>query len=157
MVKELSDDLAGVRNKAILLIGFAGALRRSEIANLGVEAITFDVRGMILALGKTKTDQSGEHDEIAIPLAKGSTCPVKALKDWLKQSHIQSGPVFRAISKGGKVSDRALNPHSIAQLIKTERSPIFRTGKLMILYQLASCTVLFISRWPHIRLCAARA
>ena len=58
MVKALSDNLAGVRNKAILLIGFAGALRRSEIANLRVEAITFDVRGMILALGKTKTDQS---------------------------------------------------------------------------------------------------
>ena len=53
MVKSLSDNLAGVRNKAILLIGFAGALRRSEIANLRVEAITFDVRGMILALGKT--------------------------------------------------------------------------------------------------------
>ena len=68
MVKALSDDLAGARNKAILLIGFAGALRRSEIANLRVEAITFDVRGMILALGKTKTDQSGEHEEIAIPL-----------------------------------------------------------------------------------------
>ena len=119
MVKALSDDLAGVRNKAILLVGFAGALRRSEIANLRVEAVTFDVRGMILALGKTKTDQSGEHDEIAIPFAKGNACPVKALKDWLKQSHIQSGPVFRAISKGGKVSDRAMNPHSIAQLIKT--------------------------------------
>jgi integrase len=118
MVKAMPDSLAGRRNRALLLVGFAGALRRSELAKLRVQDVTFDMRGMILALGKTKTDQSGEHDEIAIPFAKGNACPVKALKAWLAQSNITKGAIFRAISKGGKVGQRALNPHSIAQLIK---------------------------------------
>ena len=118
MVSASPDRLTGVRNKAMLLVGFAGALRRSELANLRVEDIKFDVRGMILALGKTKTDQTGENDEIAIPLAKGKACPVKALKLWLAESQIKAGPIFRAISKGGKVASRGLNPASIAQLIK---------------------------------------
>jgi integrase len=118
MVRATPEGLAGLRNRALLLVGFAGALRRSELAKLRVEDISYDVRGMILALGKTKTDQSGEHDEIAIPFAKGSACPVKALKSWLAQANIKRGAIFRAISKGGKVGKRALNPHSIAQLIK---------------------------------------
>ena len=74
---------------------------------------------MILALGQTKTDDGGERDETAIPLAKCSARPDKARKDWLKQSLIQSGPVFRAISKGGKFRDHEMTRHAITQSIKT--------------------------------------
>jgi integrase len=81
MVKAAPDNLAGVRNKALLLVGFAGALRRSELAKLGVKDVSFDVRGMILSLGRTKTDQSAEHDEIAIPFAKGGRMSGESAQD----------------------------------------------------------------------------
>jgi integrase len=101
-----------------LLVGFAGALRRSELARLRVEDVHFDVRGMILSLGRTKTDPTGEHDEIAIPYAMGKHCPVKALKAWLAEAGMVSGPIFRSISKNGVLGQRALSGFSVAQIIK---------------------------------------
>ena len=118
MVKQLPSGLAGIRDRAVLLVGFAGALRRSELAKLEVKDIHFDVRGMILSLGKTKTDQAGESDEIAIPLAKGGYCPVRALQAWLKAAGITSGPIFRRIRKNGLVGPTGLAGFSIAQIVK---------------------------------------
>lgn len=119
MVDHTPKGRVGARNRALLLVGFAGALRRSELAKLRVEDITFDVRGMILNLGKTKTDQAGEHDEVAIPYAKGKHCPVKALKAWLAEADIAAGAIFRPISKTGVLGKKALSGFSVAQIIKS--------------------------------------
>lgn len=118
MVKNVPPGLVGARNRALLLVGFAGALRRSELASLCVEDISFDVRGMILHLGQTKTDQTGENDEVAIPYAKGKQCPVKALKAWLTESDITQGAIFRPILKHGAVGKKGLSGFSVAQIIK---------------------------------------
>ncbi len=118
MIKHTPPGLAGTRNRAVLLVGFAGALRRSEIAKLRIEDVSFDVRGMILRLGQTKTDQSGENDEIAIPCAKGKYCPVKAIKAWLAESEIIKGAIFRPILKHGAIGKKGLSGFSVAQIIK---------------------------------------
>jgi integrase len=118
MIKQAPPGLVGLRNRALLLVGFAGALRRSEIAGLCVEDISFDARGMILRLGQTKTDQAGENDEIAIPYAKGKYCPVKSLKTWLSEADITGGAVFRRIQKNGAVGKHGLSGFSVAQIIK---------------------------------------
>jgi integrase len=118
MIKHAPPGLIGLRNRALLLVGFAGALRRSELAKLGVEDVAFDVRGMILRLGKTKTDQAGENDEIAIPYAKGKHCPVKALKAWLAEAGISEGAIFRPIGKHGALGKKGLSGFSVAQIIK---------------------------------------
>jgi integrase len=118
MIKQTPPGRVGLRNRALLLVGFAGALRRSELAKLRVKDISFDVRGMILRLGQTKTDQAGENDEIAIPYAKGKYCPVKALKAWLAEAGITEGVIFRPILKHGTVGKKGLSGFSVAQIIK---------------------------------------
>lgn len=113
-----ANELRGRRDAAVLLVGFAGALRRSEVAALTVEAIQFDPRGCVLSLGKTKTDQTGENDEIAIPKSKSAYCPVAALKAWIKASGITGGPVFRKIHRSGSIGRNALNDRAIAEIVK---------------------------------------
>ena len=131
MVNRSPVGIAGIRDRAILLVGFAGALRRSELAKLEVKDVHFDVRGMILSLGKTKTDQAGEADEIAIPLAKGGYCPVKALRAWLKAAEITAGPIFCWVHRNGLVGTEALTGFSVARIIKASA---LRAGLDPLLY-----------------------
>ena len=122
MVDAIEDGITGVRDKALLLIGFSAALRRSELAALEVDRLHFDRRGLLILLGKTKTDQAGAGAAIAVPRAKnGVYCPVTALKAWLgelKRAGHVSGPVFRRISKAGRIHTDPLNSASIARLVK---------------------------------------
>jgi integrase len=121
MVRKLPAGLAGQRDRALLLLGFAGALRRSELAKLTIEQVSLDKRGMYLALGKTKADQAAENDVIAIPVAvkRKAYCPVAAYRDWIHAAKIKAGPAFRRISKSGNVHPTdALNNASIAKIVK---------------------------------------
>lgn len=121
MVNHLPAGLAGARDRALLLIGFAGAMRRSELAALSIDRIVADQRGMRIALGKTKTDPTAENDVIAIPVATRDKqyCPVAAYRLWLREAKLKDGPLFRRISKAGTVHPRdSLNPASIAKIIK---------------------------------------
>lgn len=123
--------ITGVRDKALLLLGFSAALRRSELAGIKIAQLQFDQRGLLLSLGKTKTDQAGQDGVLAIPRAKQPAyCPVQALRRWLREveraqhrvaeddQSSKDAPVFRRISKAGNVHDNALNAASIARLIK---------------------------------------
>lgn len=120
MVDSCPDTLAGLRDAAVLLVGFSGAMRRSEVANLTVEGLKFDVRGCVVSLGRTKTDQAGENDEVAIPSSASAYCPVKALKRWLRASGIKEGAVFRKVLKSGRVARGALNPRTVAEIVKAK-------------------------------------
>ena len=110
------DELQQARDKAILLIGFYGAMRRSEIANLEVDDLQFTRLGLLLTLRKSKTDQFDRGQMIAIPLVQDEEiCAVRALKHWLKLSGISSGPVFRGFTRNHtirktKISDKP-SPH----------------------------------------------
>jgi integrase len=113
------DRLQAARDRALLMIGFAGALRRSELVNLDVEDIVNTRQGIILTLRWSKTDQEGQGTEIAIPKGrKPATCPVTILEAWLSRAKIKHGPVFRKVRQNGVVENRRLSDRSVALILK---------------------------------------
>jgi integrase len=120
MVEQLDDSLQGVRDRAILLIGFAGAFRRSELASLTVDDIQFTTDGLVMTLRRSKTDQEGEGFAKGIPYGSTpSTCPVRALRVWLDAGGIVEGPLFRSVWKGGRrLRPTPLNDRAIAEVVK---------------------------------------
>jgi site-specific recombinase XerD len=95
MVEALSDDLPGLRDKAILLIGFAGAFRRSELVSLQIRDIQIGDVGLIVTLRRSKTDQEGASFTKGLPVGmSNTTCPKYALETWLQLAGITSGPIF---------------------------------------------------------------
>jgi integrase len=117
MVNGLSG-IKGTRDRALLLIGFAGAFRRSELVGLIFDDVEFVEQGLLINLRKSKTDQISEGRKIAIPYARGDTCPVLSLKKWLELSKITDGPLFRPITRHGKIENSALSAHAVAIIIK---------------------------------------
>jgi len=112
-----ADTMKGTRDRALLLLGFAGAFRRSELVALEVADLAFETEGLRVAIRKSKTDQEGQGHELAIP--RGTKLqPVRAVQGWLKASGITSGPVFRAIDRHGHIRAAALSSHSVALLVK---------------------------------------
>lgn len=119
MVARLRGDLIGIRDKALLLIGFAGALGRLELVSLNVGDVEETSDGLILTVHRSKMDQEGRGRKVGIPYGSDSSiCPVRALKVWLETSGIKTGPVFRKIDRHGNIGDRALTDHAIALIIK---------------------------------------
>lgn len=115
-----SDSLLDTRNKALLLLGWAGAFRRSELVNIDVEDIDFsDARGIIILLKRSKTDQSGEGQTKAIPYTGKVSCPIKALKNWLEASNIKEGAIFRPINRANVIQDKRLSDKAVSRLVKT--------------------------------------
>jgi site-specific recombinase XerD len=126
MLKRLPDTLAGKRDRALLLIGFAAALRRSELVALNVEDLEFTDAGLIIHLRRSKTDQDGAGQAVAVPFGK-KLKPVDALRAWLDASlslelenrdHIVPPPVFRSIGKGGRLQPHRLTARSVADIVK---------------------------------------
>jgi len=117
MVATAPDKLAGLRDRALLLIGFGGALRRSELVALDVPDVAETETGLLVRIRHSKTDQEGEGATIAI--ARGDVaCPVKALRAWLDASAIEAGPIFRPIDKAGTVRSSRLTDRSVANIVK---------------------------------------
>lgn len=118
--REPEPDLAGLRDRALLLVGFVAALRRSELTALTVAQIAQHPNGLVLAIGRSKTNQTGERAELAVlPRARMPTrCPVTTLQAWLTAAGIDDGPVFRAVSTGNRPGPRALNPSSVNVLVQ---------------------------------------
>jgi integrase len=114
----LEGPIAAARDKALLLIGFAGSLRRSELAALKVEEITWHRKGITLLIPRSKTDQEGEGREVEILLGvHDQTCPVMALENWLKVSGVKAGQVFRRVGQHGNVG-AGLDKDSIGRIVK---------------------------------------
>ena len=111
-------DTRGIRDRALILIGFAGAFRRSELVALRYDDITFVKEGLTLMIRRSKTDQLAEGRKIAIPFARSHACPVKALTSWLEHAAIQSGPMFRTVNKAGVIGTQALSAQTVATLVK---------------------------------------
>ena len=111
--------LTGVRDRAMLLIGFAGALRRSELVGIDREHITLTHEGLRLLIPRAKTDPEGEGAEIGLPRGKATeTCPVRALRHWLEMSDTAYGPVFRKIDKWGTIETGRLCPEAVRQILR---------------------------------------
>src|SRR5882724_4581862 len=98
IVHGMGNDLADVRDVAILLVGFVGALRRSEIVALRMEDCLIDERGVTITIRRSKTDQEGAGRVVSLPRSKDTlACPARALARWIEESKINKGHVFRRI------------------------------------------------------------
>ncbi|MDQ0998053.1 site-specific recombinase XerD [Phyllobacterium ifriqiyense] len=118
MLAHMGHDMAGKRDRALILLGMAGAMRRSELVGLNVEDLAETINGLDVTIRKSKTDQEGQGHLVAIPHGE-SLKPVNAVREWLNVSGITSGPLFRPINKGGRVSKERLTDRSVANIVKT--------------------------------------
>lgn len=111
--------LLGLRDRALVLIGFAGAFRRSELASIDVSDLAFSGCGLVIRLGPSKTDQEGAGREVAIPFGEHpETCPVRTLREWLTVAAIGQGAVFRGVDRHGRLSAHRLHSDSIGTILK---------------------------------------
>jgi site-specific recombinase XerD len=118
MVAACPATVAGKRDRALLLLGFGGAFRRSELVALDVENIDETAEGLLVLIARSKTDQDAEGVTIAVARGSAEACPVVALRDWLDAADIEAGAVFRPINKAGTVSAERLTDRSVANLVK---------------------------------------
>lgn len=118
VLSAIQDDLRGARDKALLLLGFCAALRRSELCRVRFEDLQFTIEGLVLTLPRSKTDQAGAGRRIGIPYGRGKICPVQTLNEWLERGDISSGYLFRSI-EAGRLVDSHLSCRSVANIIKT--------------------------------------
>lgn len=117
MVAHCPDTLGGLRDRALLLIGFAGAFRRAELAHIRIEHLEFVSEGVRIYIPKSKTDQAGKGQYV--PVLEGTHLfPVAALKTWLDRAGICDGFVFRGFWKGGRPRDKGLSPYAVATIVK---------------------------------------
>ncbi len=113
------DEKIKLRDISIILIGFGGGFRRSEIISIDYEDLEFVDEGLKINLKKSKTDQYGEGMMKGLPYFENKLyCPVSNLKDWLNKSKIQSGPIFRRFSKGAKITLNRLTDQTVVLLMK---------------------------------------
>lgn len=117
MLRAIPETLIGKRDRALLLLGFAGAFRRSELVALTVADLAEVEGGLRVTIRHSKTDQEGQGQEIAIP-AGGRLRPVEAVQAWLQAAGITDGPVFRPVGKGGKVGAVGLTDQTVAIIVK---------------------------------------
>lgn len=112
-------DLTGLRDKALLFLGFAGAFRRSELVNVQIEDLTFSPQGLIIFIPRAKGDQFGRGCTIAIPYAPDKEiCAVRAVKKWIDASGLHSGPLFRPFKKNHELRDIQMSDKSVALIVK---------------------------------------
>ena len=107
-----------LRDRALLLVGFAGAFRRSELVAITHENVYFDPQGFRIRLEFSKTNQDGDDPEyVAVVKGHGETCPVQALKSWLEAAAITAGPIFRNIDRHGNLG-ASLSDKAVALIVK---------------------------------------
>lgn len=118
-VKKLPSRVLGVRDRALLLVGFAGAFRRSELVDLDVEDLAFEADGVAIRIGRSKTDQEGRGRTVGVPLGRhAATCPVRALRAWLEVSGLERGALFVGLTRHGKLTGYRLSGRDVARIVK---------------------------------------
>jgi site-specific recombinase XerD len=109
---------AGLRDRALLLVGFAVGLRRSELVALRIEDVSPSPDGIRIRIARSKTDQHGTGQELLVVYAEPPRpCPVRALRAWIDTAALTTGPVFRRVTRTGAISS-PLTAQSVALIIK---------------------------------------
>ncbi|WP_309709653.1 tyrosine-type recombinase/integrase [Armatimonas sp.] len=117
--EEPRDRLIACRDRALLLLGFAGAMRRSELVGLDVADVVEAADGLVVTIRRSKTDQEGQGRKIGIPYgSKLATCPVRSLRAWKVRAKITEGPLFRQVNRHGKVLEGRLGDRTVALVVK---------------------------------------
>ncbi len=115
----LGSGLTELRDAAILAVGFAAGMRRSEIVAIHVSDLTFEPEGMTILIERSKTDQAGHGRNVSVPSVPSAfSCPVKTTQTWLAASGIVTGPVFRPVYRDVRVGDEALTPQTVGRAVK---------------------------------------
>ena len=109
-----------LRNRALLLVGFAGAFRRAELTNLSLGDVRWLRSGIEVTVRQSKTDQEAVGRKVFILKSRGDSacCPVRALARWIDFAAITTGPLFRSVDRHGNVADRGMHPSSVADIVK---------------------------------------
>ena len=108
-----------LRNKALILVGFSGGFRRTELVSIDHEDLDFVEEGVKITLRRSKTDQFGEGQIKGLPyFNKEEYCPVNSLKNWIYLSKIKTGPIFRRFAKGSILTNHRLTDQSVVLIIK---------------------------------------
>lgn len=130
-VGAMGDRLIDVRDRALLLVGFASGFRRGELVALDVDDVMRRPEGVVLTLRRSKRDQQGKGHHVGIVYGQDPlTCPVRALRAWLEQAGITGGPVFRSVDRHGNVAPRRLSPQAVALVVKRHMGPLgHRSGE----------------------------
>ena len=122
LIKPIADynDARNLRDAALILLGFSGGFRRSELAALQTDDITFATQGVVIHLRRSKTDTASKGRDVALPFARSRHCAAKALRAWLKRcemEEIQSHAVFRRIDRHGHLGWRPLSPAAVGWIL----------------------------------------
>ncbi len=132
MLAHLPATLVGARDRALLLLGFAGAMRRSELVGLDVADVAFTDDGLVAVVRRSKTDQTGVGRKVGIPFGSHpDTCPVRAVQGWLDATRLDDGPLFRRVDRHGFVGDARLCDRAVAEVVKRT---LLAAGKSARLY-----------------------
>ena len=116
---EKSKEIKKIRDKTLILIGFGGGFRRSELVSIDYNDVELVPEGVKIVIRRSKTDQFGEGMAKGLPyFTNQNYCPVLHLKKWLELSNIKTGPIFRRFSKSFKLSENRLTDQSVALLLK---------------------------------------
>jgi integrase len=124
IVGSLKTSPKDTRDAVILLIGFAGAFRRSELVAIDREDVQIHEAGVAITLRRSKTDQVGQGRTVSIPRVRGRLCPVAALEEWLHLSGIADEPIFRPITKARRAAERRISAEAVARIIKTRTQAV---------------------------------
>ncbi len=119
ILSALPNSLLGVRDRALLLLGFSGGFRRSELVALDVEDLEESPEGLIVTIRRSKTDQAGEGRRLGIPQGGDkNTCAIWALEQWRAAANIDAGPLFRVMNRHGRVLEKRLSGEAVGIVIK---------------------------------------
>jgi integrase len=114
----MGDRLKELRDRALLLIGFAGGLRCSELGAINLIDVERVGEGIILTIRRSKTDQDGVGRRIGVPFGRTIHCPVRSLESWLSVARIEEGPVFRPVDRHGRVSVGRLFGEAVSLIVR---------------------------------------
>ena len=117
-IEKIHMPVRAARDRALLLVGFASAMRRSELVGVRMEHLTFSPSGLDIELPASKTDQEKHGRIVFIPRGRGGHCPVQALMHWIKSAGIRTGHVFRSVNRYDGIAKQGLTPQSVALIVK---------------------------------------
>ena len=119
MLAAVPDSRVGRRDRALLLLGFAGAFRRAELVSLDVADLEFTRAGLIVTPRRSRTDQEGRSRRLGIPFGSSEqTCPVRSVQAWMDAARITSGPLFRSLDVFDRVQPERLSDKAVARIVK---------------------------------------
>jgi len=118
VLAKMGDRPKDLRDKALLLIGFAAALRRSELIALNVGDVQSVRQGVVITIRQSKTDQEAAGRQLGIPFGRTRWCPIKTLEEWLVHAAITEGPIFRQVNRHGHILPRRMKPEAVSIVVR---------------------------------------